>query len=246
MRFREVVPGLRRAARGGVNVHLIEHGEGLVLVDAGTPRMARPILEGLASDPGLHGRPLCAVLLTHGHHDHAGGAAEVARATGAAVWAHPADLALLAEGRWRRPYRPSPTLHGRVLTRLVADRFPERLPPVIGVRAMGETVPVAGGIEVWPTPGHAAGHVALGWTALDGRRVVFAGDVVTNVAGLREPILYEDRAEGLRSIGRLADLAAGADVVAFGHGLPRPVTPRLVMRLRRLARGELGRCVPRR
>ena len=235
MRFRHVAPGLWMASKLGVNVCLIEHEDALVLIDSGTPAMADPILDAVAAETSLAGKSLESVVLTHGHYDHAGGAAEVTRASGAGVWMHPADAALVGEGRWRRPARPSPTWHGRVLTAFVAERYPEHLPPVAGSSPIEDTLPLAGGLDTLPVPGHCAGQVALRWTGPDGGRTVFAGDTVMNLLGPSEPILYENRSEGLRSIGELATFAKGADRIIPGHGRPMRVSNDLIRRLERLA-----------
>ncbi|MFQ6550388.1 MBL fold metallo-hydrolase [Aestuariibius sp. 2305UL40-4] len=212
MRFREVCPQVFMASRGGVNMYVIAHSDGTVLIDAGLPGGASALIAALARFPDLAG-----VVLTHGHYDHVGGAAVVARARGVPVWMHPDDAALLAEGRWRRAGRASPTLHGPLLKRLVADRYPDEVPALADVLPAQKAIPLAGGIEVIHCPGHSAGQVALVWREAG---VVFAADVVMHILGLREPILYEDRAEGLASIRRLAEAAEGASLMVFGHGGP--------------------------
>ncbi|HUD72097.1 MAG TPA: MBL fold metallo-hydrolase [Dongiaceae bacterium] len=62
------------------------------LVDAGGPIEA--VLEMIAR----HRVTIEAILLTHHHHDHAGEAATLARATGAEVYAHRDELPLLGAG----------------------------------------------------------------------------------------------------------------------------------------------------
>lgn len=79
----------------------------------------------------------------------------------------------------------------------------------------GETLPVAGGIEVIHTPGHCAGHVAHMWHP---GRMLFAGDVATNIMGLGDPVGFENLEEGRASQRKLADLSF--DAAGFGHGAP--------------------------
>ena len=57
----------------------------------------------------------------------------------------------------------------------------------------GDTLPIAGGFDIIPTPGHCAGQVALLWRA---GRMLFAGDAASNVLGLADPIGFENLAEG--------------------------------------------------
>jgi glyoxylase-like metal-dependent hydrolase (beta-lactamase superfamily II) len=65
----------------------------------------------------------------------------------------------------------------------------------------GEIRPIAGGFEVIHTPGHCAGQVALLWRP---GRMLFAGDVGTNLRGLGDPVGFENLEEGRASQRRLA------------------------------------------
>ncbi|KIT16615.1 hypothetical protein jaqu_16390 [Jannaschia aquimarina] len=76
--------------------------------------------------------------------------------------------------------------------------------------------------EVIALPGHSAGQIGLAFSLADGRTAWIAGDVAMNLVGLREPILYEDRAEGLASIRTLTDRLRDGDLLCLGHG--RPIT----------------------
>lgn len=82
---------------GPVNVYLAE-GEQLTLVDTG-PRYgpARQALTDALNDRGYRVADLRRILLTHAHADHCGLAAELARISGAEVWAHAANASRLAE-----------------------------------------------------------------------------------------------------------------------------------------------------
>ena len=79
----------------------------------------------------------------------------------------------------------------------------------------GEILPIAGGIEVIPTPGHCAGQVALLWRP---GRMLFAGDVCMNIMGLGDPVGFESLKEGRASQLKLASLSF--DAAGFGHGKP--------------------------
>ena len=87
----------------GVNAFLIDAGDGLVLIDAGLkgspPRISEAIyaLDRLPQD-------VVAIVVTHAHRDHVGGLAEMKRRTGAEVWMHPADAALVRDGLYGRPF----------------------------------------------------------------------------------------------------------------------------------------------
>jgi glyoxylase-like metal-dependent hydrolase (beta-lactamase superfamily II) len=93
----------------------------------------------------------------------------------------------------------------------------ERLEPVAIDQPLtaGEILPISGGIEVIHTPGHCAGQVALLWRT---GRMLFAGDVGTNVMGLGDPVGFESLKEGRASQRKLASLSF--DATGFGHGKP--------------------------
>jgi glyoxylase-like metal-dependent hydrolase (beta-lactamase superfamily II) len=93
----------------------------------------------------------------------------------------------------------------------------ERLEPVTIDQPLtaGEILPIAGGIEVIHTPGHCAGQVALLWRP---GRMLFAGDVGTNLMGLGDPLGFESLKEGRASQRKLANLSF--DAAGFGHGQP--------------------------
>jgi glyoxylase-like metal-dependent hydrolase (beta-lactamase superfamily II) len=212
---RRIVAGVSRIGMGGVNAFLIEPGDGgLVLVDAGMRGDARAI--GLAIRAlGYTPHDLRGIVITHLHGDHVGGLASVKEHTRAEVWMHPADAAALREGVHMRDPEPGPgTL--RSLVGRAAKLRPERREAAIAVEhevADGETLPWDG-LTAVHTPGHTAGHLAL-LLPRDGG-VLFVGDAATNYGRLGSAPIYEDIAEGERSLRRLA--ALDFEVAAFSHG----------------------------
>ncbi|MEL6620855.1 MAG: MBL fold metallo-hydrolase [Pseudomonadota bacterium] len=215
MKFQQITPGVFMATRSGVNVFALQTGSDITLIDCGTPRCAPHILNAVQRLGTVRN-----IIVTHAHYDHAGGAAQIAAATGAPVWMHPADAQLVARGRWRRPAHPSGSALAWVMVKLLGRLYPDTLPAVPNIKPTGDTLDIAGGIKVHHMPGHCAGQIALEWHAPDGRCVIFGADVCMTSLGLMQPLLYEDTAEGLNSIKRLADLARTATVVVFGHGKP--------------------------
>jgi glyoxylase-like metal-dependent hydrolase (beta-lactamase superfamily II) len=104
---------------------------------------------------------------------------------------------------------------------LIDAGYPGKEAVVFGaIRGLGRSpdqliLPIAGGIEVIHVPGHCAGQMALLW--LPGR-MLFAGDVCTNVMGLGDPVGFENLNDGRASQRRLASLSF--DAAGFGHGPP--------------------------
>jgi len=79
----------------------------------------------------------------------------------------------------------------------------------------GETLPIAGGLEVIHVPGHCAGQVTLLWRP---RRMLFAADVCRNIMHLGDSVGFENLEEGRMSRRKLASLSF--DAAGFGHGKP--------------------------
>ncbi|UTI66076.1 MBL fold metallo-hydrolase [Paraconexibacter antarcticus] len=150
----------------------------------------------------LAGRPVELIALTHGHLDHAGGAAELRDRLGAPIALHRADLATLA--------RDAARLH-QPLTPFTVDRVLED----------GDTLP--GGIEVVGVPSQTPGHVAY-WVPAE--RTVLTGDLLQrdDVAWLPPDDGVIDAA--IAAIGRLAALRPVRGIP--GHGPDVTDVPRAV------------------
>jgi glyoxylase-like metal-dependent hydrolase (beta-lactamase superfamily II) len=65
------------------NVYALRGPGGLVLIDAGAGTHTPQVLSNVAAD--LPGSPITALILTHAHMDHCGGAASIRNATGCSV-----------------------------------------------------------------------------------------------------------------------------------------------------------------
>jgi len=215
MGAKRVISGVHIVPMGMANAFLIEGDDGLTLIDAGFPGKEAAVFQtirGLGRSPD----ELRHLIFTHGHPDHIGSAAAIVRETSAKTYMHPLDIPLAESGGPFRPMRPAPGLLGQVLCRLFFNPD-ERMEPVIIDQPLsdGEILPVAGGIEVIHTPGHCAGHVALLWGP---GRMLFAGDVCTNLMGLGDPVGFESLEDGRASQYKLASLSF--DAAGFGHGKP--------------------------
>jgi glyoxylase-like metal-dependent hydrolase (beta-lactamase superfamily II) len=210
-----LIDGVHIVPMGFANAFLIEGDDGLTLIDAGFPDKEAAVL-GAIRRLGRSSDQLKHLIFTHGHPDHIGSAAAIVRETGARTYMHPFDIPMAESGGPFRPMTPAPGLLGQVLCRLFFDPE-ERLEPVAIDQPLtaGDTLPVAGGIEVIHAPGHCAGQVALLWHP---GRMLFAGDVGTNLMGLGDPVGFENLEEGRASQCKLAGLSF--DAAGFGHGKP--------------------------
>jgi glyoxylase-like metal-dependent hydrolase (beta-lactamase superfamily II) len=167
-----------------------------VLIDApaGIWAKVKPILENDKCR-------LTELWLTHGHWDHTQGAAEVVRATGAKVRAHPADRAMYETAR------PLPSFAGG--GQLEPVRIDHELTP-------GEIIPVLGvTAEVRHVPGHAPGNVLFYFA---GAHSAFVGDALFRGSVGRTDLPGGDAALLARSIrGQIYGLPE-ATLVYPGHG----------------------------
>ena len=84
--------------KGAISNCYLLLGEKPVLVDTGAPGDLRTILAALQRHK-VAPKDLALILLTHGHSDHAGCAAELKRRSGAQVAIHAGDAALARTGR---------------------------------------------------------------------------------------------------------------------------------------------------
>jgi glyoxylase-like metal-dependent hydrolase (beta-lactamase superfamily II) len=212
-----VTEHVHRIQMGDVNLFVIESADGLVLVDAGFPGCMDtigPALESIGRTPS----DITDVLVTHCHPDHAGGLAELLRATGAKAWMHPADAAMVRKGQAFRPYKVSPGIRNRLFEWRVIRRSPQTFEPaqVEGEVSSGQTIPAAGGILALGTPGHSEGHLVFLWPGDGG--VLFAGDVVNHRDGFSPPTINEDHAQASESL-RLVSRQR-FETACFAHGEP--------------------------
>lgn len=211
---KEVVPGVHTVPLGFVNAFILETGDGVTLIDTGTPGSGTRIVAAV-EQLGYRARDVRAVLVTHAHADHTGGLQVVKTLTGAEAYMQVADARLVERGQAMRPMVPGPGLTGRVAARLAAHRT-ARVPPakVEHLVEDGDELPFAGGLKAIHLPGHCAGQLAF-LRSSDG--VLFAADAAARLLGrLRLAIIYEDLEQGRRDAARLAGL--DFEVACFGHG----------------------------
>jgi glyoxylase-like metal-dependent hydrolase (beta-lactamase superfamily II) len=202
---------------GTVNAYLLQTMDGLALIDAGWPVKSDAILKAV-HDSGHSTKNVRHLVLTHGHIDHAGSAAEVLQRTGARSYAHAADLDLFNQGKAEHQ---GTSLTPGIVPKLVYLLFikPGGLTykpfPIDQVIEDGERLPMAPDVEVIHSPGHSAGHIAL---LLRNDGILIAGDICSNVMGLGYSVLNEDRALARKSLLRVAEYPF--EQAVFGHGKP--------------------------
>jgi glyoxylase-like metal-dependent hydrolase (beta-lactamase superfamily II) len=213
----QITPRLWQLKMAMVNSFLLKTDDGLLLIDAGWPNKTDKIFAAVR-ESGHNPADIRHLVLTHGHIDHAGSAAEVRRRTGARTYAHAADLELINKGKAERP---GTTVTPGIIPAIAYLLFIKPGGTTYEALAVdqtlkdGETLPMANDIEGIHSPGHCAGHIAL-LLRQDG--VLIAGDICSNIMGLSYSVLNEDISLARQTILRVADYPFERAV--FGHGKP--------------------------
>ncbi len=209
------------------NAYLVGNQSSWVLVDTGTPGNSGKIKKAAEARFGPGAKPL-AIVLTHGHFDHAGSAPTLAEVWGVRVYAHRLEWPYLSG---KSPYPPMDSTAPGVFSS-VSRLFPSRTANVGDrLEEIGNKLSELGmtGWEPLNTPGHTPGHVSF-FRRSDG--VLLAGDALTtmnldSLAGLlskrrqvcRPPVpATTDWQQARRSVHLLAELRPR--VIGAGHGLP--------------------------
>jgi hydroxyacylglutathione hydrolase len=143
--------------KGAISNCYLLRGERPVLVDTGAPGDLQRILDGLKA-AGIAPPDLALILLTHGHSDHAGCAAELRRRTGAQIAMHAGDVPLARAGR--NGVVAVQDWLGRVIRPLLDEEFEAFEPDLVFKEGIAlEPYGLRG--RVLPTPGHTAGSVSV-------------------------------------------------------------------------------------
>ena len=208
----------------GANSYLLTSGSELTLIDTGIPADAKAV----QSEIKRAGYPLSQlnlIILTHGHGDHAGGAARLRESAPAEIAAHPEEIHYLRK-KASLPFR---SLLKKALFWL-ADQVLLPRPTLDGIQPVqdGDRIEAAGGLEVIHTPGHTPGSTSYYQAE---RGILFCGDALftrhplTGRPGLQLPPHLVTVAPELayQSALQLAEL--DLNLLCPGHGAPLEENP---------------------
>ncbi|RRB07284.1 MBL fold metallo-hydrolase [Larkinella rosea] len=176
----EIARDVRGMKNVFVNVYFIgepKTGGKWILVDTGTPSGADPIRKKATELFGEHNPPQ-AIILTHGHFDHAGSLETLLKEWGdVPIYAHKLEMPFL-QGKSHYP-PPDPAVGGGAMAYLswmfptAPYNFGDRVRPF----PADGIVPELPEWKVIHTPGHSPGHISL---FREKDRVLIAGDAFTN------------------------------------------------------------------
>ncbi len=215
MRIKRITANVYELPLGYVNAFLVEDDD-LTLIDTGAPGNAGKILKAVR-EMGRDPEEIRHILLTHGHPDHAGSAAELKAITGAKVYMHAAEVPHVEEGRSPRPQTPYFTgIVNKTLYQVFVKRASGQIPPlkIDATLEDGDWLPIASGIHVIHIPGHSPAQLAF---FIPGQKnVLFVADAAANIMGLGYSCFYEDFSAAVHSLEKLSTF--DFDVACFGHG----------------------------
>lgn len=202
------------------NVHVVVRGDAAVMIDGGlesdAPKLARD-LERIGVDP----KALRAIIVTHGHADHAGGAGWFRRTFGTRIVVGASDAAMAARGS-NDTLCPTDATARRQLQRHQSARFTgvEADTPIATPTSLAEIAGIDG--EIIPLPGHTEGSLVVTL----GSQAVFVGDLFRGEIvgkGAARHFYMCDLDDNREDIARvLEDIAPSARTFFTGHFGPVP------------------------
>ncbi|WEO97353.1 MBL fold metallo-hydrolase [Streptomyces sp. FXJ1.172] len=215
--FQTKVIAIPVLGKHSVNAYLLL-GRQPIVVDAGTPGSAQLIYDQIASH-GVNPQDIHLIVVTHGHVDHFGSAAELSRLTGAPIAGTSPISAPTERAGPVSPYLPI-GLFGRLLVRSARVReTTEPFGPDLLIRGATRLSDLGVEARIMPTPGHTAGSVSV----LTDHGDLVAGDLVaTPFLGFGKrpanPPFHDDRLGNLASLREM--LALAPTKLHVGHGAP--------------------------
>lgn len=187
-----------------IHVWIVVEEDGITLVDAGMPMMAKGILQFMKQ---LNAGPLKRIVLTHGHSDHVGAVKAILNETKIPVYAHQIEIPYL-EGELIYPKRKK-----------LEQNLPKQLTQPLLEDETG-SLKTIGGLIPFLTPGHSPGHVVY-YHEKD--QVLLAGDLFNSKKGkLRPPMFTANMAEAVESSNIVRELRPLRLEVCHGNAVFQP------------------------
>ncbi|MFF5051700.1 MBL fold metallo-hydrolase [Micromonospora sp. NPDC000663] len=199
------------------HVYLWHDDDGISVIDTSMPGSA-PLIADAVHSLGRKLSDVRQVILTHGHEDHVGSAADITKWGDVTVMAHHADAAAV-RGEQSTPPPVLSDWEQQLWDQVHADMPQQDVPPVHVDRELhdGDTLELAGEAVAMAVPGHTPGSLAL---YLPRQRVLFTGDTVARMpdGSVILGVFNANPAEAFASLQKQAALKV--DIACFGHGEP--------------------------
>jgi glyoxylase-like metal-dependent hydrolase (beta-lactamase superfamily II) len=209
-----VISGVYQISHRIVNSFVIDGDEGVTLIDTGLPRLHRTIVTALPQI-GRSVADIAAIVLTHSHRDHTGGASYLKAASGAPVYASTVDSVAI---RGNEPIPTPPITDQLRFLKPLFNMLPDSEPvDVEHTVAEGETIDLPADLRVIDTPGHTPGHVSYlleregGLLIVGDASVAKRGEIKLGWLNRGQPACGE-------SIRHIAEY--DFDTACFGHATP--------------------------
>ena len=152
-----IIGNLYFAGSRPASTHIIDTGEGLIMIDPGYPQTLYLVLANMA-DLGLNYRDIKYIVHSHGHYDHLGATKALVELTGAKTFLGKADL----------PYADG-TVNLTWAKELGSEYFEAFTPDVL--LSDGDTISLGNTtIKCLSTPGHTPGTMSFFFDVYDGEK----------------------------------------------------------------------------
>ncbi|MEX8547848.1 MAG: MBL fold metallo-hydrolase [Mucilaginibacter sp.] len=204
-----------------VNVFLVDHPAGLILIDAGPKGSKDLIFQGIRQI-GKQPEDLRFIILTHAHYDHTGGLADLLKTVNVPVYTSALCAEMIAKGIAFRPNSKIVafllkllTLNGKINLQFL---YIQPVKASFKIVTEGGCVPDHQGLQVINAPGHCAEQVALFYPVKEA--LLFAADSAGNEKQLKPAFAYQSKKVNQLTLQKLA--AFPFQIAVFGHGKAVP------------------------
>jgi glyoxylase-like metal-dependent hydrolase (beta-lactamase superfamily II) len=199
------------------HAYLWHDDDGVSVIDTSLPGSAPAIAEAVRSI-GRDPADVRQLILTHGHEDHAGSAAEIAAWGDVTVLAHHADAPVI-RGEQAGPPAVLSDWEQALWDQVHAGMVEQPVAPVRVDRELhdGDELDLAGEAVAIAVPGHTPGSLAI---HLPRQRILFTGDTVARMpdGSVILGVFNADPAQAVQSLRKQSRL--DVDIACFGHGDP--------------------------